>query len=45
MKYAPEYFAVPHPDDLDVEICGFVIYTANGQFFDNSPSFCVMMVL
>ena len=43
MKYAPEFF--PLPTDVDADFSGFVIYTANGRFSDQSPSFCVMMVL
>jgi hypothetical protein len=43
MKYAPEFFAAP--SDVDADFSGFVIYTANGLFSDQSPSFSVLMVL
>ena len=42
-RYAPQFF--PMPDDIDTGYCGYVVYTANGRFSDQSPSFSVMMVL
>jgi hypothetical protein len=43
MTYAPQFFAAP--TEIDVDHIGFVIYTANGHFADQSPSFSIMMVL
>jgi hypothetical protein len=40
MKYAPQFFAMS-----EAEYAGIVVYTANGHFADQSPSFSVMMVL
>ena len=42
-RYAPEFF--PMPDEIETGYSGIVVYTANGHFADQSPSFSVMMVL
>ena len=42
MTYAPEYFPAP---EFYTSFSGFVVYTANGQFPENSPSYSVLMVL
>ena len=42
-RYAPQFF--PTPVEVETGYCGVVVYTANGRFSDQSPSFSVMMVL
>lgn len=43
MSYAPQFF--PAPVEVETGYSGIVVYTANGKFADQSPSFSVMMVL